>query len=381
MELRDVHAALARWVVHCEMIPWDNADVANWQALKRSIVLHGVGALLGARGAAPGPAWFKTFLDEQRDNAAARVTRLVRESFTVRAEADRTGIDLVPLKGAALAQFSDFPLAQRPMNDIDLLVRENQRPQLEKLLHSLDYQLSEASPRHWEFTCQRYNTSVVYLEGDHPDNPVKLEVHTWVGQELLSARRVCVTQALWEARDSLRGVLLHLLVHTGANAAKRRLRLAHLLDLTLLLRNADNDDLEWMAAQAACAQPLVYSALRLAERYGGLPEIPDVLRVMRAGCTPSLIATLDSASLVEFTLEAPLTLEWEMLWLPRGESALRWRLARAVPLHRLWLDPVRLRERYRLPHDAPLAGAYARHYFRAFAWPVILAARLLKGRS
>lgn len=386
--------------IHRAVLGWSTAsstphtlpagDAPDWQAAKQAVVVHGIGALLGARHGGPGasfpdaPDWFRAFLVEQATCTAARVGRLLSEAYTLRAAADRAGIDLVALKGVALSQVPGFPMESRPLNDIDLLVREAQRPAFEQVLREHGYALSEASPRHREYICQRFNTSVVYRDGDHPDNPVKLELHTWVGQELLSARRIAITESMWEARETQRGVALHLLLHTGANAAKRRLRQVHLLDLALLVPQLDAEDTAWIAQTAieADAAPLLHSALRLAERFAALPEIPAPLAALRTACGDELLHALDRHDLRAFSMAGPpLDLAWELQWLPRGEARWIWYLRRAVPLHRLWLDPVRLRERYHLPLDAPAVQAYAIHAVRAALWPLILLARFIKGIS
>jgi len=384
----EVHRVVGAWLTASppHRLP-NNADDAAWQAAKWGVIVHGTGALLGARGAEAfpdAPQWFLHFLAEQRGFTAARVGRLLSEAYGLRAAADRARIDVVALKGVALSQVPGFPIEARPLNDIDLLVREAQRPVLEMLLQEHGYQISEESPRHREYTCQRFNITVVYREGDHPDNPVKLEVHTWVGQELLSARRLEITAALWEAREAPYGVMLHLLLHTGSSAAKRRLRQVQLHDIALLAPSIEPEDWAWIVQHAIRAQaaPLVYSALRLAERFAALrtKDIPQ--EVLRACCGEALLQVLENEELRSFTMAGgSLSVSWECQWLPRGEALWRWKLRRAVPLHRLLLDPVRLRERYGLPLDAPPVLAYAIHIARATVWPLIVVLRIVRGKS
>ena len=89
----DIHRAVVGWLVEPAPHTLANAgDDATWQAAKRCVVVHGVGAILGARGAAAfpdAPAWFSAFLAEQQAFCAARVSRLLSESYGLRAAADR----------------------------------------------------------------------------------------------------------------------------------------------------------------------------------------------------------------------------------------------------------------------------------------------------
>lgn len=355
---------------------------AEWREAKQAALIHGIAPLLGAspeveRAFAAAPEEFRAYLASQAALNAARVARMRGELNSILERAREAGLEVLPLKGAAILLAELLPVEQRPLNDLDFLVRPPGREPFEAILQALDYRLSAESPRHREFKCHRFSTEVAFREGEHPENPILVEVHTWAGQEMFSALRADITAPLWAHGKAPRGLLLHLAVHAGANAAKRRLRLIQLIDLARLAPAMVEDDWVWLrdAAQAAQAGALAATSLRLAERFAGLRVPPAAIPPAPHG----LDALLDNAPLHEFTpLAGPLSLAWELQWLP---PAARWRmrLRRAVPLHRLALDPVRLRERYGLPLDAHPARAYAIHFARAAAWPAIVLLRTLRG--
>ncbi len=390
---------------------------AEWQAAKFAVLVHGIAPLLGATKDLSSefhaaPTWFLDYLASQAALNALRVERMHGELTKITTAAQEADISVLPLKGGALLGLQ-FPsgatgsssarvlagqehpdtggqaasgtrscilidVAHRPLNDLDFLVRKADRDRFEDLLARLDYTLTEESPRHREFTCQRFGTEVVYREGEHPDNPIRVEVHTWVGQEMFSAARIDITEAMWQGGTTPRALMLHLAMHAGANTAKRRLRLIQLIDLVRLAPALSEEDWAWLVSQAqhAGAAHLVATAIRLGERFSALavPRTTSPLSV-----APDLDTLLRTAPLHTFThLGGPLTLAWELHWLaPRARLLMR--LRRALPLHRLLLSPVRLRERYGLPLDAHPARAYAIHLTRAALWPLIYLLRLAQG--
>lgn len=378
-----LRAAVAGWMLSPPeaIAGWSEAD---WRAAKALVLMHGIAPLLGARGVEPfsaAPAWFRGYLSEQYTLNQARIARLRAEAETIRAAASAAGLGAVALKGAALFAREEVPLDERPMSDLDYLVDASQLACFRAVLEGLDYRLSEETPRHLEFTCQRYSTEVVSREGEHPDNPIRVEVHTWVGQVLLSSVRVDITEAMREAGEAPRALMLHLALHAGANLAKRRIRLVQLRDLTLLAAALGEEDWGWVVRKShVCgADTLVFSALRLAQRFAGFAW-PQALANKQL--PTDLDHLLEASPLEYFTRAAGAPdFDWELHWISEPVSR-RWlRLRRALPLHRLAMDPVKLRERYGVPHGAPLGSVYALHLARAVAWPGILLWRMLRGRA
>lgn len=353
----------------------------EWQGARRAVLVHGIAPLLGAMADFPerfssAPAGLIEYLAAQAAWNSARVSRISGELEKIMAAAIGAGISVLPLKGGALLEGNLLPVALRPLNDLDFLVREADRDAFEKVLTGLAYELTEHSPRHREFTCLRFGTEVVFREGEHPDNPILVEVHTWIGQEMFSAVRVDITEAMWRGGTTRRAVMLHLALHAGANAAKRRLRLVQLIDLAQLAPQLDAEDWAWIEAEccAPAAEVFVETALRLAGRFAGCESSLPMGR-----CNPDLDALLTSAPLHAFShLAGPATLAWEIQWI---SGWARWviRFRRTLPAHRLLMGPTRLRERYQLPLDAHPARAYAMHFSRAVLWPAIVLLRLMRG--
>jgi len=366
--------------------------VAGWEAARWGALVHGVAPLLGCRllggQAVSAPASFSGYLREQSVLNAARVGRLMGELGGILDAAAAGGLSPLPLKGGALFLRGWACADSRPMSDLDLLVREEEREALEGILVARDFVLTEESPRHREFSCARFPLEAVSMVGEHPDNPIRVEVHTWAGQYLLSLRRYEVTEALWGAVEPFgaglvptrAGLMLHLLLHAGANAAKRRVRWVQLRDVALHAERLSVGDWDWVLGEArgAGAGALVFGALGLAAREAGAVIPGGVLEEARGLAPGGLVGLVGEAPLWSFSaLGGEVTPGWEMQWLSAGARR-RVRLMRAVPLHRVFLSPVQLRERYHLPLDAHPVRAYAIHLARMLAWPFILALRKFK---
>ena len=98
----------------------------------------------------------------------------------------RAGIEVMPLKGALLTTMAGPEAAARPMADLDLLVHPADRAGLGAVLAALGYRHApEANPRptHDVFL-DPGGGRIVSFEGEHPDNPRRVEVHVEVKRHL-----------------------------------------------------------------------------------------------------------------------------------------------------------------------------------------------------
>ncbi|MFC4527455.1 nucleotidyltransferase family protein [Dyella halodurans] len=292
----------------------------EWQLATAAAAAHGVSPLLCRFSTWQKPEW-RRFLASQREHVEERHRRIADLLKRIDAGARTTGLAVVPLKGSALHALGLYAPGERPMADIDLLVREHDaRPTIE-LLRELGYVESFAQWKHRVFK-PAVGTPVAAL-GEHRDTPVNIELHTRI-QERLPISAADITERIYprEPRPGLNdypssGALMsHLLLHTAGNICNRSLRLLHLHDISLLaMRMAASDwDVLW-DKHAADAPWWALPPLRLLARYytNAVPEA--VFERLERDCPPLLRTisrrqTLTQVSCSELWLHALPGIEW-----------------------------------------------------------------------
>ena len=137
--------------------------------------------------------------------------------------------------------------ARRPMADLDLLVRPGDRGRLGAVLVGLGYRHApdgHRRPTHDVFVEPGGGGRLVDPEGEHPDNPRRVEVHVEVKRHLWGwADDDDLTAALWRgaSRGEILGqpatlprpesLLAHLAIHASSDLLSGRGRLVQWLDL------------------------------------------------------------------------------------------------------------------------------------------------------
>ena len=113
--------------------------------------MHGISALLYAKLPWEGPKGWQTFLDEQQEQAVARHQQIMRLLKTIDSQARHANTRIVALKGAALHTKGFYTSGERPMGDIDLLVRPDEVLSAARLLEACGYEAAFTSRRHQVF--------------------------------------------------------------------------------------------------------------------------------------------------------------------------------------------------------------------------------------
>jgi hypothetical protein len=247
-ELRDLCDLLAAWVDDSPARPpeW---TAARWVSFRDAARVHGVAPLLGRRLAArpAWPAWRATaageWLARQHEMSRRRAARLRADLRAVLAAFAGAGVAVMPLKGLALAALYADP-AERPMADLDLLVRSADLERGVALLGELGYEAIFAGRKHVKLA-RPSDREIADEESEHLDNPRPIELHPACG-EWLDDERIELTPLMWAmARPGeLVGApawlpdpaahWLYLLVHASHHLLINRFRLVQLLDLRLL---------------------------------------------------------------------------------------------------------------------------------------------------
>jgi hypothetical protein len=288
--LRKTTEVLARELA----VPSDEAPAwteFEWQMACAVAAMHGVSPLLCARLRWEGPAGFRQFLVEQRDQSVGRYSRIRQLLDAIDSQARREGLALVALKGAALHASRIYTAGERPMGDIDLLARQEDAAAISRVLDACDYTDAFTTQRHRVFQ-PRVKTLGGRL-GEDVDNPLKIEVHTRIA-EPLPVTTTDVTQFLLPraAHPGLNGypspaaLMMHLLLHAAGNIRARALRLIQLHDIALLAGQLRADDWEELLAARPDGRTLWWAAapVMLTVRYYPAAIPRDVLARLARDC-------------------------------------------------------------------------------------------------
>ena len=270
----------------------------EWQIARAVTAMHGVSSLLCTNLRWQGPASWQRFLDEQRDHTLRRHQKISQLLERIDAHSRREGIAMLALKGAALHAAGIYQAGERPMADIDLLVRPGDREAAARLLERCGYSTTALNWRHQ--TLQPLIQAAPSSLGEHRDNSIKIELHTRI-MEPLPIRETDITSFLLpgpmpaglNAYPSAAALMSHLLLHAAGNMRARALRLIQLHDIArLAVRFSDSDWAELRAARPH-GKGLWWAAapLTLTARYYPATIPRDYLAQLQSEC-PWLLAKL-----------------------------------------------------------------------------------------
>jgi hypothetical protein len=289
--LRKTTEALARELANPTLIAPDWSET-EWLVARAVSAIHGVSALLADKLRWQGPVGWTEFLVEQKAHTAKRFARIHQLLQLIDYRAREEGIALVALKGAALHASGIYIAGERPMADIDLLVRDEAAQRAMRLLEALGFQESYATWKHQVFAPNECNTPQSL--GEHSDNGINIELHSRI-KEILPLRPVDVSELVFPRQPhpglndypSRAGLLIHVLLHASGAMISRGVRLLHLEDVARLSESMTNADWEEVFLQAATTDDRTlwwaYPPLALVNRYYSC--VPDpVLARAASGC-------------------------------------------------------------------------------------------------
>ena len=158
---------------------------------------------------------------------------------------EHAGIDVIVLKGAALAETIYRDIGLRPFSDVDILVRESDLQSAKKQLSELGYRLDEeVSPEKYneEFGCDLYYTGKVNILEIHWDilRKTKSDRYTRVEIEKIWERAVPAKIAGVDTlMMSPEDMLLHFCVHLPKHRYNRLIWLCDVLEII------EQTDIDW----------------------------------------------------------------------------------------------------------------------------------------
>jgi hypothetical protein len=292
----------------------------EWRLASAVAVAHGVSPLLSRVSYWQHPGW-KRFLAEQREHVALRQQRIALLLERIDAEARAAGLTLVPLKGSTLHAIGLYAAGDRPMADIDLLVRDTDAERAAALLEELGYVESFAQWKHRVFKPAQGEAFAGL--GEHRDTPINIELHTRI-QERLPISTVDITDRIYPRKPhpglnpypSAGALMSHLLLHAAGNVCGRSLRLIHLNDISLLATRMTTCDWEVLWDEHAAESPWwALPPLQLVARYYPLAIPASVRMRVERDCgtllrTISRRQTLTQVSCSALWLRALPGIEW-----------------------------------------------------------------------
>ena len=247
----------------------------EWRVARAVAAMQGISALLELRLRWQGPPGWRRFLEEQKHHSVLRHTEISRVLGLIQSHAIRNGVAVLALKGAALYQQGIYAAAERPMGDIDLLVREADADLVAQLLEQCGYESAFVARRHAVFQ-PKFRKSSSDQPGEHIDNPIKIELHTRIA-ERLPVSEVDITDLLLVGPPrggianypSQASLMLHLLLHAAGNIRARALRQIQIHDIALLAARMNAGDWQQLLASRPDGDPpwWIWAPLHLTARY------------------------------------------------------------------------------------------------------------------
>jgi hypothetical protein len=263
----------------------------EWIVAKAVAAMHGISPLLSTSLRWRGPAGWVSFLEEQRVHTANRHVRIGELLQRLDRHTREEGIAAIALKGAALHALGLYAAGERPMADVDLLVRPRDAERSARLLESLGYYESGTTWKERVFTPVE-NFTVAAL-GEHSNNHIKIELHERIC-EMLPRKITDISEFIFpespqpglNAYPSRAALMSHLLLHAAGSMVFQTLRLLQLHDLALLSARMTAADWDEMLGYRACTHGLWWALppLQLTLRYYPL-RVPDrVLTALSLDC-------------------------------------------------------------------------------------------------
>jgi hypothetical protein len=264
----------------------------EWIVARAVAAMHGVSPLLSRTLHWGGPAGWAEFLEEQRTHTAKRHVRIDGVLQRMDQRAREAGIAAVALKGAALHAMNLYAAGDRPMADIDLLVRPADAERAAGMLESLGYYEAEKSWKERVFKPVDDRDSDDL--GEHRDNNVKIELHDRIC-ERLPWRITDASELIFPAQphpglnaySSKASLMIHLLLHAAGSMTTKALRLLHLNDIALLSSQMTETDWDQVLAYGSHGARLwwAFPPLKLASRYYSSRIPVRALTALAAECS------------------------------------------------------------------------------------------------
>jgi hypothetical protein len=294
----------------------------EWTVARAVAAMHGVSPVLSRVLRWEGPPGWRQFIEAQRAHTVQRHARIAGLLQLLDRRTRGAGIAALAMKGAALHAMGLYVPGDRPMADIDLLVRPADAPRTARLLESLSFRQSQQTWKETVFTpvdVHRHGEL-----GENSGNDVKIELHERICERLpwriTDASDLIFPQCPrpgLNAYPSKASLMIHLLLHAAGSMTTRILRLLHLHDLARLSSRMSQGDWDEVLALGARGQRLWWALPPLLLLSGYYPSmIPArVLKTLGGDCPYLLKRVVRQRTLHDYScsylwVEALPGIEW-----------------------------------------------------------------------
>ena len=298
-------------------------STTEWRYARVIAHIQGIAPLLNVRGAGLyGDEDWRTFLTQQYFRNAARNARILERFDRIQADATGRGIPLLPLKGVWLLRHVYDDHALRPMSDIDLFTPAEHEAGVCQSIESVGFRQVDRLDRHRIFVLPP--NTIIDLRGEHPDNPIKLELHTRLYDNVpreeidLTPLFAGLCQSTPAQPPSFVDVFVYAILHATDHMMKRTLRFITLHDLLLLsqrLLRAEWDEVQARLGAYGGAW-WAYPPLKLLQRYVPDALAPDIAAWLETHTTGQLRQRVPGMTMTEvsFCNLRPAYVRHLMLW-------------------------------------------------------------------
>ena len=311
----------------------------EWRLAPAVAAVHGISPLLAAALHWQGPPHWTGFLAEQRRHTLLRQQRIEELLATIDERSRSAGIAIVAVKGAALHRAGVYAGGERPMADLDLLVRPADAQSAVAVLLTLSYHDAGTTWKHQGFDPPDAEHRAIL--GEHADNPIKVDLHHRIC-ERLPLEPTDLTDLIFppHAQPGLNGypraaaLMAHLLAHAAGTLTHRGLRLIQLCDIARLGRRMSDADWDDLARLHGGERRLWWAAppLILAARYFADAVPQDVIARLERGCPGVLRGVARRRKLADFSYSHlyidPVP---GLIWARSPAQALRYLISRVFP--------------------------------------------------
>jgi Uncharacterised nucleotidyltransferase len=278
----------------------------EWTMARAVAAVHGISPLLSRSLQWQGPSAWRRFLEEQRAHTAVRHLRIQALLGSIDQKAREAGVAVTALKGAALHELGLYAAGDRPMADVDLLVRPADTLRMAALLVSLGYRQSGETWKERIFTPIDEYAPAAF--GEHSNNSLKIELHERICEKLpwrMTDASECIFAP--QPRPGLNGyptngsLMHHLLLHAAGSMAFQALRFLQLHDIALLSTRMSESDWNDMATSISPHARMwwAYPPLELMSRYYPSRVPRRVLAALSDDCSYVLRVIAARKSLID----------------------------------------------------------------------------------
>ena len=263
----------------------------EWGVAKAAAAMHGVSPLLSRSLRWRGPEEWMRFLEEQRVHVTQRHGRIEKLLLQIDQAAREAGVAIIALKGAALHAMGLYIRGERPMADVDVLVRAQDAARAVRLIESLRFKEFRRSWKERAFRpLEGHSAGPI---GEHSNNDITIELHERIG-ERLPLHLTDITDTVFPQRlqaglngyPSRAALMAHLLLHTAGAMTMKAARLVQLHDLALVGKRMTGADWAELLQEGSRGRGLWWALppLRLTLRYYALSVPTRTLRALEADC-------------------------------------------------------------------------------------------------